>query len=216
MKWFVTEETIPTDPIIQLLAVDDGVNQTITFELLTHASLFRIDQEGYVRLLTPLDFELVTEYVVRVRLFDGTHYSIDNAVIHLSVYPVNEHRPEFDQNSYQMALAENSPPGSLQIELSVQDQDVNPPSEILSQLGSHGDILSVDFHSGDSEHFTILYDPETQVATITNKISFDFEASPAQFTFEVIAQDGGLLSSLPVQVQVSLIDVNDEKPVFSA
>ena len=213
----VTEETLPSEPIVQLLATDDAFNLTvpeITFELLNHLSLFRINREGSMWLTTPLDFEQVTEYVVKVRASDGSHFSEDNATVLVSVYPVNEHRPKFDQDVYRTVLAENSPPGSLQIEFVLSDEDNNPPNEIISQLGGHGDVQSVIFHSGNYQNFNLSYDQESQVARITNLMSFDFETSPEQISFKVIAQDGGLLNSLPVQVQLSLIDINDVRPVF--
>ncbi len=209
----VTEETLPLEPIVQLL-VSNETERAVMFKVLTHQTLFRIDSDGLVFLTTPLDYELATRYLLTIRAFDGMDYSDNNATLRVSVFPVNEHRPMFDRQVYRATLAENSPPGSLLIELALNDDDSNPPNEMLSQLGSHGDVQSVFVTTGDFQSFNLTYDRESQVATITNVVSLNFENNQEPLIFEVVAQDGGLLNSIPVQVSISLIDTNDEKPVF--
>ena len=208
----VTEGRLLPEPITQLL-VSNETGQTVTFELLMHQSLFRITSEGFVFLTSPLDYEQTTQYVLNIRAFDGVDYSDDNATLRVSVYPVNDHKPQFDLEVYTDTLVENSPPGFLMVELFLSDDD-DYLLDDASQLGHHGIVQSVYFSAGNYQLFNLTFDRDSQVATITNIVALDFENNPESLIFEVVAQDGGLLNSDPVQVRISLIDVNDEKPVF--
>ena len=213
----VTESNVPDEPIVMLKAVDDdnnGTNLGITFLLFSHLELFEVSLGGGVQLKVPLDFEKHGELLLEIGAFDGLFYSMQNATVLVSVYPVNEHKPQFPNTSYEAFIMENAPPGSLQLEVSATDQDNNPPPSIVQDLGLHGEVTSIQFTLTPPNSFEISFDQESGTAVITNVRPFDVENGDQEFVLAIVAEDGSSLLSDPVEVVITVLDVNDEQPVF--
>ena len=214
----VTEMMMSQEPLVQLQVTDMDNNSTeilgVSFILASYSNFFDVEVDGSVMLKTPLDFEQHQELVLEVAAFDGIFYSAENATVHISVYPLNEHKPQFSRATYETFLPENSPTGSLQLEISVTDLDHNPPTELITSLGAHGNVVSVTFSSGPVDSFQITFDADFGTATISNLRSFDFENDKGQFVLTLVAEDGGRLTSDEVEVVISIIDQNDERPEF--
>ena len=212
----ITEEVLPTEPLVQVEAstgLSDSRNESISYLLLSHDAIFEVDSEGYIWLLQPLDFEQTGELVLLVSAFDGESYSSENASVRVFVYPVNEHAPVFSHSNFTVFLDENVQSDAI-LEISASDEDDDPPSGIVIDLGRHGTVEDIQFHSGDYSSFQISFDASSETAVISNSRSFDSESGEEQFVFQLTATDGGGLTSPPVEVVVIIIDQNDEAPVF--
>ena len=72
-----------------------------------------MDEDGGVTLRAPLDFEQHEEMTVQVAAFDGLFYSLENASILVSVFPVNKHKPQFSQTFYEAYISENMEQGAF-------------------------------------------------------------------------------------------------------
>ena len=212
----VTEGVLPSEPLAHLQAVNTNNDTSfeIMFILLAYDDLFTIDSEGYLRLIEILDFEEYVEVIVEIAAFDGSLYSSQNATLNVFVYPLNEHRPYFSETSYTVSITENSINDELLLAVAT-DRDDDPPMMLLEDLGYHGQIENIYFYSGNHTFFELSYDQGSQTAVLSNTRPFDFDDGDIQFTFYLIAVDGGSLSSNPLEVTINVIDINDEIPRFS-
>ena len=178
----VTEGSLPTDPLLQVLVTDREQSTGISFYTLSRSSLVTFNARGEVYLSTPLDFEEHQELILTVVAFDGELESVVHATVEVMIYPVNEHRPVMSQDRYTTSLAENQGPGTLQLHISATDEDHNPPPSLLLSHGLHGDIIDIDSQDIPGL-FNITFNPIDQIALITNTRSFDMESNSAQYVF---------------------------------
>uniref|UniRef100_A0A8C1TRP1 Protocadherin-16 n=1 Tax=Cyprinus carpio TaxID=7962 RepID=A0A8C1TRP1_CYPCA len=154
---------------------------------------------GRVSLTAPLDFEERTWYTLTVRASDSKHQSEANLTV--LVEDINDNAPTFTQDLYQVTLPEHSPPGSPIITVTATDRDSGENGKVTYRvMSSTRDGFNIDPKNGiTSCLFTITeFDPEQPSVSVV-----------------IEARDGGsppLTSSTTVQVQ--LIDVNDNTPIF--
>uniref|UniRef100_A0A9J7XP70 Protocadherin-16 n=1 Tax=Cyprinus carpio carpio TaxID=630221 RepID=A0A9J7XP70_CYPCA len=154
---------------------------------------------GRVSLTAPLDFEERTWYTLTVRASDSKHQSEANLTV--LVEDINDNAPTFTQDLYQVTLPEHSPPGSPVITVTATDRDSGENGKVTYRvMSSTRDGFNIDPKNGiTSCLFTITeFDPEQPSVSVV-----------------IEARDGGsppLTSSTTVQVQ--LIDVNDNTPIF--
>uniref|UniRef100_A0A8C2D2A3 Protocadherin-16 n=1 Tax=Cyprinus carpio TaxID=7962 RepID=A0A8C2D2A3_CYPCA len=153
---------------------------------------------GRVSLTAPLDFEERTWYTLTVRASDSKHQSEANLTV--LVEDINDNAPTFTQDLYQVTLPEHSPPGSPVITVTATDRDSGENGKVTYRV-----------MSSTRDGFNI--DPKNGTLFIRQKAEFDPEQPSVSVVIE--ARDGGsppLTSSTTVQVQ--LIDVNDNTPIF--
>uniref|UniRef100_A0A8C1TQ36 Protocadherin-16 n=1 Tax=Cyprinus carpio TaxID=7962 RepID=A0A8C1TQ36_CYPCA len=153
---------------------------------------------GRVSLTAPLDFEERTWYTLTVRASDSKHQSEANLTV--LVEDINDNAPTFTQDLYQVTLPEHSPPGSPIITVTATDRDSGENGKVTYRV-----------MSSTRDGFNI--DPKNGTLFIRQKAEFDPEQPSVSVVIE--ARDGGsppLTSSTTVQVQ--LIDVNDNTPIF--
>uniref|UniRef100_A0A8C3SRV4 FAT atypical cadherin 4 n=1 Tax=Chelydra serpentina TaxID=8475 RepID=A0A8C3SRV4_CHESE len=138
-----------------------------------------------------LDRETASQVVLNISARDqGVQPKFSYAQLVVAILDVNDQRPLFSQpDGYQVSLAENSPSGTELLVLSVTDGD----------LGDNGTVL-------------FRLDPVSgKLSTISQ---LDREEQD-HYSLQVLATDLGSppLSSV-ARVNVSLLDVNDNSPVF--
>ncbi|CAG9580188.1 unnamed protein product [Danaus chrysippus] len=114
----------------------------------------------------------------------------------ITIVDVNRQPPVFSQPAYVERLAEEQPPGTLLATYSATDKETP--------------IASITIHP-PSPYFRI--DNVTGEVRVSSRI--DYEATPS-LNFTLVAHDSGVpqLSS-SAAVFVEIININDEKPVFS-
>lgn len=152
-----------------------------------------------------LDREERDSYELRVMATDaGTPPLQAESSFIIRVTDVNDNPPLFDQQAYRQTIPEVVYPGSFVLQVTARDKDHGPNGDvrysILPARGTRSDWFIIDAVTG----------------IITTATQLDYETYPNP-SIKVVATDGGKppLSSTAV-VEISLLDVNDNKPIFGS
>uniref|UniRef100_A0A7N8XKY0 FAT atypical cadherin 1a n=1 Tax=Mastacembelus armatus TaxID=205130 RepID=A0A7N8XKY0_9TELE len=200
-------ETVPEDSpagrlILQVSAIDDDIrsNAQISYELQGVGSeLFVIESDtGELKTLQPLDREDKAEHRFKVRAVDGGGRYCE-ADVHITVEDVNDNPPQFSSDPYIITVFENTEMGTYVAKLLANDADTGLNRDILySLVDSASGYFSIDEHTG----------------VISLERPLDREVQSV-YELKARASDQGLprLSSL-CQVVISVLDINDNPPVF--
>ncbi|XP_048589348.1 protocadherin Fat 4 isoform X1 [Nematostella vectensis] len=189
-------------PVVQLLAQDPdiGENSLILYSILTPNTPFFVDpRKGLVTNSRTLDHEVQSSYTFQVAATDGGGRSC-NATVHVSLTDLNDNQPVFDPSSYSVEYFENTRIGQSICQLKAIDRD-SPKFAItrfIIEQGNADEVFSVD----GSGLITLakLLDRETQ----------------DNYLLTVKAVDGGGQDSVnKAIVNITVLDVNDEPPIFS-
>ena len=134
---------------------------------------------------------------------DGVEVGSDYAFAVIAVTPTNDQAPNFTQAQYSGSVAENTPVGTfINITVTAVDFDVHGNTNITYRLlDTSNALFAVDPVSGDISVAQLL----------------DFDTMDPEVQFIVVAEDndGGISMSATAMVLVSILDVNDNHPVFS-
>ncbi|XP_036445151.1 protocadherin Fat 4 [Colossoma macropomum] len=186
---------------------DSGQNANLRYSLVSGNSLgwFAISENsGLVTSAAALDRETASEIVLNISAKDqGLQPKISYTKLIVNITDVNDQVPTFTQSTYHVSLVEHSPAGSELLLLSATDSD----------LGANGTV-----------RFT--FDPETpanvqelfRLDAVTGRLSTATELDredQGSYLLYVKATDAGSppLHSV-AKVNVTLKDINDNRPVF--
>ncbi|KAK7921896.1 hypothetical protein WMY93_008798 [Mugilogobius chulae] len=165
--------------------------------------VFHLDRNsGLLTLASALDYEACREYYLSVEGSRGRSSLSDITTVFISVSDVNDNAPVFGKGDYSTEVSEDISPGSLVMKVIATDAD-----------GPGNSLLRFSIVSGDSQQQFSIH-PRT--GDITVRTALDREQTP-HYSLTVLAADEGsppLSSALLVTVSVS--DVNDNPPAFSA
>ncbi|XP_030629602.1 protocadherin-15b [Chanos chanos] len=183
---------------------DMSVNGQVHYRLVNHAELFRINTNGTIFTAVPLDRELRGHYDLEVEASDG---AVDprRATITLSVtvLDVDDNSPVFSQPSYSINLPENSPVGTVILQLSARDADLDTNVTYRIRTVEARQLFAVN--------------PVTGELRVLQALDFEkLSPSDATYSFVVEAMDSN--GSMPpglATVTVTVLDMNDFSPVFS-
>ncbi|XP_017334278.1 protocadherin-17 [Ictalurus punctatus] len=149
-----------------------------------------------------LDREERSHHTLIITATDGGEYPKSGTMqINVKVIDSNDNSPVFEQSSYVVEIPENSPPGTLLIDLNATDPDE----------GSNGQVTySLSFYGSDRIKELFSIDPKTGVIKIQGKI--DYEENPI-IEIDVQAKDQGP-NPVPghCKVTVKVLDRNDNWP----
>ncbi|XP_034041014.1 cadherin-23-like [Thalassophryne amazonica] len=192
---------------------DSGRNALLTFNITAgnHDGAFYInDTTGVVQVNRPLDRERVAEYKLTIMVKDNPENPRiarrDSDLLLVTILDENDNRPIFTRTSYRAEITENSAAGSTVTVLNgpvlAVDDDTGPNAVVKYRLlGTRLDLFTVDATTG--------------VIHVKQGAQLDREAfqEPRVELFLVGEDIGGLNSSVPLTV--SILDQNDNPPVFS-
>ena len=181
--------------IVTAMDADLGSNAVISYSIST--SPFTINENtGIVTVNASLDYEDMTECLVTITASDGTLSSNQSVTIHIN--DINDNAPVFSMSSYTAQVTEHSSINTSVTNISATDNDSGAFGMISYAL------------EGDNDMFRIV---STTGEVVINQ-DIDREAV-TQLTFTVVASDGGNPAmSASASVVVSIIDINDNSPVF--
>lgn len=149
-----------------------------------------------------LDREERSHHTLIITATDGGEYPKSGTMqINVKVIDSNDNSPVFEQSSYVVEIPENSPPGTVLIDLNATDPDE----------GSNGQVTySLSFYGSDRIKELFSIDPKTGVIKIQGKI--DYEENPI-IEIDVQAKDQGP-NPVPghCKVTVKVLDRNDNWP----
>uniref|UniRef100_A0A7M5XET6 Cadherin domain-containing protein n=2 Tax=Clytia hemisphaerica TaxID=252671 RepID=A0A7M5XET6_9CNID len=172
---------------------------TVSFTIISqqpNAQSFEISPTGLITLKKPLDYENNEKH----RLVIRASVSIDtysDAVVIVNVINENEHRPQFNQDSYQFSIRSPTFNNTVVGTIIASDADKGSFGEIIYQITSEDDTLPFVL---DQNHIIT-----------TSDLLF---AQKSRYTLEVKATDGGDLSSNNVEVIINVVDNTDRIPYF--
>ncbi|NXN93926.1 CAD23 protein, partial [Rhinopomastus cyanomelas] len=196
--------------LISISAVDPdkGANGQITYDLLN------LSPEGYARLEDPSAGKVVANRTVdyeEVQWLNFTMRASDNGSprrsaeipVYLQIVDINDNNPIFSQPSYQRAVFEDVPLGTVILRVQAVDADSGQFALIEYSLGDGEGKFGINPNTGDIYILSAL----------------DREKKD-HYTLTAVARDNpGDVSSNrrenSVQVLITVLDVNDFRPQFS-
>ncbi|KAI1892191.1 hypothetical protein AGOR_G00130780 [Albula goreensis] len=203
----VNEDRPPGSTVVVISATDEdvGENARITYFLEDNIPQFRIDPgSGAITLLTELDYEDQMTYTLAITARDnGIPQKSDTTYVEVNVNDVNDNAPQFLSPRYQGTVSEDAPPFTSVLQISATDRDAHANGRVqyTFQNGEDGD--------GD---FTI--EPTSGIVRTVRRL--DRESVPF-YELTAYAVDRGVPPQrTPVHIQVTVLDVNDNAPVFPA
>lgn len=180
---------------------------------------FGIDaSSGDIYISRPLDYEAATQYFLTVRAEGAGLAAAANASVLVSVMveDVNDHTPWFPDKLVLLGVSEDAAVGSLVFAFQARDGDGTfPNSAIRYALTNDPEVAE------PSSRFPFQINPDTGSLTVTAPL--DRETVPS-FAFTVTATDQVRRKlerkeerkQAAVAAQVFLLDVNDNRPVFTS
>ena len=200
--------------------LDKGLNGTVNY------TIIKGNEEKYFELRSPaaggesspdrllylnreLDYGQTPLFNLTLRIIDkGVNplMSFQQIVIH--VIDVNDQTPVFPISNFYFDVSEDHPVGKDNPfgRVNATDEDSAAHAQIFYQLSrtsflEYGDLFTVNTTTG--ELYTL------------RSIDFDRD-NPSEYTFSVEARNPGSASGTTAEIKVTIIDINDEKPIFKA
>nr|XP_057919535.1 protocadherin-18b isoform X2 [Doryrhamphus excisus] len=196
-------------PLDGAMDADVGENSLHSYSL-TPNNFFKIDirtrTDGakYAELVVmrELDREVQSGYQLRLTASDnGEPPKSGSTLLKISISDSNDNSPTFEEQAYVVNLLENSPLGTLLLDLNATDPDEGTNGKIVYSFSSHVSPKILE---------TFKINPENGHITLIKKV--DYEAT-SSYELDVQAQDLGP-NSIPglCKIVVKVVDVNDNKP----
>ncbi|XP_054886595.1 protocadherin Fat 2-like [Poeciliopsis prolifica] len=189
---------------VSALTRDGGGPDPIVYRIVSgnEDGRFHLDsQTGLLTLMAPLDFEVSREYYLSVEGSRGKSSLSDITMVIINVTDMNDNAPVFRQGDYSAEILEDLTPGSLVMKVTASDLD-----------GPINNLLRYSIVSGDQQQQFSIHPRSGEISVRT---ALDREEIP-HYSLTVQAADEGMppLSSA-VLVTITIVDVNDNPPVFS-
>lgn len=204
--YFATvDENAANDTNVTLVSAtdrDSGLNGIVRYSLGTNQGNipFAINfKSGLVTTSGTIDFELQPTYIFNVVASDGGGRTA-SSVLNISVVDENDNYPVINPTTYSVSLYENLTVGDVVAKIFARDND----SGIFSQL-----IFSIS-NGNSGGHFYM----ESSTGVISLLKSLDRETKDFHRLEVEVTDGGGLKSKNSAVVEVTVLDVNDEPPVF--
>lgn len=185
------------------LTQDIESNLKIEYQILNgnENDIFRLTDTGILYLNGKLDFESQRQYYLSIEGTRGSSPPLsDVTVVVINVTDINDHKPVFSQEEYQEEIPENAVVGDLVVMISAVDLD-----------GPKNNKVTLKIVKGDPHgHFSIH--PERGDLRVLSRLDRE---QKAKYSLVVRANDNGVQALYnEVTVQIHLLDVNDNPPVF--
>ncbi|XP_057177600.1 protocadherin gamma-A5-like isoform X28 [Triplophysa rosa] len=205
----VSEDAAPGTVIAMLNVqdLDSGVNSKISFSIDLNSPFKMVSSlTNYYNLVTDseLDREQIAEYNVTITAVDAGDPPLSSKdILKLKISDVNDHAPQFEQESYNAFISENNPPSTTIISVKAEDMDWGPNAK-MSYFLIDGDL--------NGSPLTSYISINSETGVIYAEKSFDYEQIKS-FKIKVKAQDGGSPPlSNNVTLNIFIQDQNDNAP----
>uniref|UniRef100_A0AAX7SGL1 Protocadherin-16 n=1 Tax=Astatotilapia calliptera TaxID=8154 RepID=A0AAX7SGL1_ASTCA len=199
----VMENQGPGASVLTVTATDrdQGSNGQITYGGVSEEGFIINPVTGAITTTKELDTELQDHYTLTVYARDGgLPPNFAKTVVRVEVQDVNDNAPIFAKPFYGLEVPENQAPVELCI-LKATDPDSGPGGELEYRIAA-----------GDPDGDFQLH---ASTGALSTSRGLDRETH-AKYTLEVVATDRGSPAlSATVTVEVNVLDVNDNNPVFS-
>ncbi|XP_077197129.1 protocadherin-16 isoform X2 [Paroedura picta] len=203
------EHTPAGSPVLALSAtdLDSGTNGQVTYRLVMPSQDLAIDpQNGTLFTRQPLVLEPGRSTLdVRVEARDGGSPSLSSwTTVQIQVLDVNDHGPQFSKPHYNTSVPEDQRPGTTVLTLHATDGDITRDNAALDYTivsGNSGHAFQLEAQPGGASAL-VLVEP------------LDFEAVAVYNLTVAVADRGVPQQSAAVPVVLTVLDANDNPPVF--
>ncbi|XP_064600895.1 protocadherin Fat 4-like [Liolophura sinensis] len=211
---FTIEENVSTGSSAGRIAATDadtGANSALQYELVygqPGADHFTVDlASGDITTNANLDRETLDQYVLLCRVKDnGTPQLSSEVQVTISVTDLNDQVPEFGSSSYVSTLMENSVEGTSVLNIFATDKDTGVNAAIS---------FSFNMSTSAGLRASQLLSVNSSTGVISTKAAIDRETDDV-LNFLLIGTDGGTLpQSTSTSITISILDENDNNPVFT-
>uniref|UniRef100_A0A8W4FKE6 Cadherin EGF LAG seven-pass G-type receptor 1 n=1 Tax=Sus scrofa TaxID=9823 RepID=A0A8W4FKE6_PIG len=183
---------------------DTGENARITYVLEDPVPQFRIDPDtGTIYTVTELDYEDQAAYTLAITARDnGIPQKSDTTSLEILILDANDNAPRFLRDFYQGSVFEDAPPSTSVLQVSATDRDSGPNGRLLYT-----------FQGGDDGDGDFYIEPTSGVIRTQRRLDRE---NVAVYSLRALAVDRGSPVSLSasVEIQVAVLDINDNPPVF--
>ncbi|XP_009999187.1 PREDICTED: cadherin EGF LAG seven-pass G-type receptor 2-like, partial [Chaetura pelagica] len=189
--------------VISATDEDTGENARITYLMEDSIPQFRIAAEtGAVTTQMELDYEDQVSYTLAITARDnGIPQKSDTTYLEILVSDVNDNAPQFLRDSYQGSIYEDVPAFTSVLQVSATDRD----------SGLNGRVFYT-FQGGDDGDGDFIIESTSGIVRTLRRL--DRENVPF-YTLRAFAVDKGVPAKrTPMEIQVTVLDVNDNPPVF--
>lgn len=189
--------------VISATDEDTGENARITYLMEDSIPQFHIAAEtGAVTTQMELDYEDQVSYTLAITARDnGIPQKSDTTYLEILVSDVNDNAPQFLRDSYQGSVYEDVPAFTSVLQVSATDRD----------SGLNGRVFYT-FQGGDDGDGDFIIESTSGIVRTLRRL--DRENVPL-YTLRAFAVDKGVPAKrTPVEIQVTVLDVNDNPPVF--
>ncbi|XP_078376106.1 uncharacterized protein LOC144659523 [Oculina patagonica] len=171
-----------------------------------NSTFFLDESTGFLYLSSELDHENVSRYRLIISVTDKgvpPRKAEVSATVVIAIADENDNLPQFDSETYTVAVYENITAGTYVCSVHAEDRDSHLNQELMYVMAAYSDTKAQDkFHVNST------------TGAIFTKDELDREEQKF-YEFTVIARDGGKVPHEGfAKVIVTLIDVNDNHPVF--
>ncbi|XP_044771248.1 cadherin EGF LAG seven-pass G-type receptor 1 [Neomonachus schauinslandi] len=202
----VSEDRLVGTSIATISATDEdtGENARITYVLEDPVPQFRIDPDtGTIYTMTELDYEDQAAYTLAITARDnGIPQKSDTTSLEILILDANDNAPRFLRDFYQGSVFEDAPPSTSVLQVSATDRDSGPNGRLLYT-----------FQGGDDGDGDFYIEPTSGVIRTQRRLDRE---NVAVYSLRALAVDRGSPAPLSasVDIQVSVLDINDNPPVF--
>ncbi|XP_043932407.1 cadherin EGF LAG seven-pass G-type receptor 2 isoform X2 [Protopterus annectens] len=189
--------------VISATDEDTGENARITYFMEDSIPQFKIDPDtGAVTTQMELDYEDQVSYTLAITARDnGIPQKSDTTYLEILVSDVNDNSPHFLKDSYQGSVYEDVPMFTSVLQISATDRD----------SGLNGRVFYT-FQGGDDGDGDFIIESTSGIVRTFRRL--DRENVPV-YDLKAFAMDKGVPPlKTPVNIQIAILDVNDNPPVF--
>ncbi|OWK50438.1 Cadherin EGF LAG seven-pass G-type receptor 2 [Lonchura striata] len=201
----VNEDRPVGTTVVVISATDEdmGENARITYLMEDSIPQFSIAADtGAVTTQMELDYEDQVSYTLAITARDnGIPQKSDTTYLEILVSDVNDNAPQFLRHSYQGSIYEDVPTFTSVLQVSATDRD----------SGLNGRVFYT-FQGGDDGDGDFIIESTSGIVRTLRRL--DRENVPL-YCLRAFAMDKGIPARrTPVEIQVTVLDVNDNPPVF--
>ncbi|XP_056307479.1 cadherin EGF LAG seven-pass G-type receptor 1 isoform X2 [Danio aesculapii] len=201
----VSEDRPVGSTVVVISATDEdtGENARITYVMEDNVPQFKIDPDtGAITTQIEIDYEDQASYTLAIIARDnGIPQKSDTTYVEIIVLDANDNVPQFLRDIYQGTVFEDAPVYTSVLQVSASDRD----------SGSNG-RLSYTFQGGDDGEGDFFIEPYSGIIRTARKLDRE---NVALYTLKAFAVDKGVPPlKAAVDIQVSVLDINDNAPVF--
>ena len=207
----ISESLLPRFPVLRVSAIDQDTSSNAeiiySFENPDTAAIFTIDAvSGEIFGEVSFDREAIDTYDFAVVAVDHGNPPLSSvAQIKVNVEDANDNRPEFSMAIYTAEITENASPGTSLLNITAQDRDAGSNAAILYSIVTMSEVMPLN-------SLELVIDSITGMITV--EASPDYELQQVvNFTVQATDQGEPQLTGTAV-IQVTILDVNDNPPVF--